>query len=459
MSHFYPIDNFDLPFLFEEKERQDSFFVFDSTPLTYEPSNNLTPGNPYLDFQAPSSEYGIDLETPGNPDTTPGQSNAENCEGNGQPQTDQVQNFYQYSFPEGYTPGGPDSEPIEGEDLLLDEPLRLISGYEEAPQDLAPFDKDVCFQNFLNTNIPMNPQEEKPKQMITIIIEIDDAFYANTNRNNDHNRDESECEKTVTEEIASLTTKADTYAGVTTFDYETSSVAESLFGESHVRVELEWKTHIENYVSTKSDEERAYIKEVLPHLIESLQEASLVYNTTLNQRIFEAIIQNLLHERELNITTENKILKKMIQKEMDEIASYRPKEIIDYEDLCETKRKTKKAIKGNKNNSSMNHMNENYVSNIFQFSKQNYPADKEIQRIANTRNVSASNFKKLTRINLKDGLLVRKAKVRILACGRELVNNVEFWMNDGYFSQCTEREKYIKNKEKALSDLVLEKEF
>lgn len=302
----------------------------------------------------------------------------------------------------------------------------------------------------------MSPQEEKPKRMITIIIEIDDAFYAN---NNSNNHAESECEKTMNEEMASLTTKADTYAGVTTFDYETSSVAESLFGETNVHIELEWKTHIEKYASSKSDEERAYIKEILPHLIESLQEASMIYNPTLNQRIFEAIIQNLLYEREINISTENKALKKMIQKEMDEISSYRPREIIEYEDLCETKRKNKKAIKGNKNHSSMNHMNENYVSNIFQFSKQNYPADKEIQKIANTRNVSASNFKKLTKVNLNDGLLVRKAKVRILACGKELVNNVEFWMNDGYFSQCTEREKYIKNKEKAISDLVLEKEF
>lgn len=107
----------------------------------------------------------------------------------------------------------------------------------------------------------------------------------------------------------------------------------------------------------------------------------------------------------------------------------------------------------------MNHMNENYVSNIFQFSKQNFENDRELQRIANTRNVSAANFKKITRINLADTALVRKSKMRILNSGRELVTNIENWMNAGYFGQCTDREKYIRFKEKALSDLVLERPF
>lgn len=73
--------------------------------------------------------------------------------------------------------------------------------------------------------------------------------------------------------------------------------------------------------------------------------------------------------------------------------------------------------------------------------------------------MSANNFRNLTKLKMDDTLLVRKAKVRIVGCGKELVNNIEYWMNDGYFGQCTEKEKYIHNKEKALTDLVLDRDF
>jgi len=240
-------------------------------------------------------------------------------------------------------------------------------------------------------------------------------------------------------------------------DSDNTSVAESLLAESVVDADIEWKNKIDNYLKGRRDEERTYIKEMLPHLIDSIKEATTMYTPSINQTFFESIIQNLIYGKEMVISIENKCLSKLVEKEMYELQNYRPREMIDEDDLFERKRKNKKATKGNKNHSAMNHMNENYVSNIFQFSKQNYPNDKEIQKIANTRNVSASNFKKLTKMNLKDGVMIRKAKVRILSSGKELVNNVEFWMNDGYFDQCTDREKYIHHKGKALTDLVLER--
>jgi len=104
-------------------------------------------------------------------------------------------------------------------------------------------------------------------------------------------------------------------------------------------------------------------------------------------------------------------------------------------------------------------MNENYVSNVFQFAKHHYKSDKDVQKIANTRNVSAKNFKALTRNYLKDTALIRKAKTRIIASGRELIGNAEYWMKAGFFDQCTEREKYIIYKEKALTDLVLDRRY
>lgn len=136
-------------------------------------------------------------------------------------------------------------------------------------------------------------------------------------------------------------------------------------GESCVDAEIEWQERVESFLQTRSDEERAYIKEVLPTLLESIKEASTIYAPSINGKLMETIIQNLLYTKEITLGMEDKFVKKMVRKEMDDISYNKPKERIKYDELAENKRKTKKSIKGHKNNSSMNHMNENYVSNIF----------------------------------------------------------------------------------------------
>jgi hypothetical protein len=222
-------------------------------------------------------------------------------------------------------------------------------------------------------------------------------------------------------------------------------------------VELEWIEKIENFLDTRSDEERAYVKQIFPTLLETIKESCSLYpSPTMNGKLMETIIHHLICGKQIVAGVEGKLVQKMVDKEVQEIKEQRPNRRIKQENLGENKRKTKKSIKGHKNNSSLNHINENYVSNIFQFAKQNHPEDKEIHAIANTRNVSASNFRKLTHMKMDDSLLVRKAKVRILGSGKELVSNIEYWMNDGYFGQCQEKEKYIANKDKALTDLVLD---
>jgi len=155
------------------------------------------------------------------------------------------------------------------------------------------------------------------------------------------------------------------------------------------------------------------------------------------------------------IGAERKVLKGLVDDEMNHMRNNRPERMVTEDDLTIQKRKEKKAHKGNRNSSNANHLNENYVSNIFQFAKRNYPEDKEIIRIGNERNVSANNFRNLMTAKLTDDLMTRKAKARIQGSGKELVGNIEYWMKDGYFEQCADREKYIMRKEKALRDLAL----
>lgn len=287
-------------------------------------------------------------------------------------------------------------------------------------------------------------QVQTKSTKITIYIEIDDDLLPTSASSN--NKHEESLSVTTKENSENQSTEKDQ------FDFQT----EVKVGDKNFNLCLEWKSQILNYVRSRSEDEKSYVNEIMPTLLEALNEAVSIYNPTMSNTILESVVKELIHGKEYMIKTENKYLKQLIGQEIDEIRTYCPKNMIEVEDLYESKRKGKKSIKGNINHSSLNHMNENYVSNIFQFSKQNYQEDKELQRIANTRNVSATNFKKLTKVNLSDGVMVRKAKVRILASGKELINNVEYWMNDGYFNQCNDKEKYIVHKGKAASDLALE---
>jgi len=158
------------------------------------------------------------------------------------------------------------------------------------------------------------------------------------------------------------------------------------------------------------------------------------------------------------LSEERRTLNDMVDEDMNDVRGSRMDIKIKEEELMSTyKRKipVNAGAKGRKNKSNLNHINENYVSNIFQFAKRSYLDDKELQRVANERNVSALNFRKLTAVKLTDDIMTRKAKVRIIGAGRELITNVEAYMTEGYFEQCADREKYIWNKEKALRDLAL----
>jgi len=220
--------------------------------------------------------------------------------------------------------------------------------------------------------------------------------------------------------------------------------------------DLETKAKALKLVGHKTKDEIEYIRSVLATLLRSCREVS-TNGPELDDVIFEPLLLNLLESKKVMAERENQSIREMVADEINELTAGRPRQAIEEEDLGFNKRKVKKMLKGNKNSSSLNHVNENYVSNIFQFAKKNFPEDKEVRKIANERNVSASNFKKLMAIKLIDTAVVKRAKYRIMEGGRELLNNIEYWMNEGYFVQCNDREKYIAHKQKALYDLGLEK--
>jgi hypothetical protein len=343
-----------------------------------------------------------------------------------------------------YTPGNPDEDVEFNPEEINRENAAAVPDNGGSLFDDCEFPE--YFQEFLQEYQP----ENKPKaHTYRITIEIDDEFYQNQN---------NQSEDTLTEDVASVDTKDDTLTN--TYLDDGISVCDSFLTEVPLEVDPEWKACINSYLRARSDEDRAYVNKVFPCLIDSLNEmVKMNPDIKLDQNIFNIILKDLFLAREDIIVKENGTIRELVQDETQNLAYARPRECIKYDELSEQRRKNKESKKGHKNHSAMNHMNENYVSNIFQFSKQHFPNDKQLQKIANSRNVSAANFKKITRINLSDSAMTRKSKLRILNSGKELVSNIEHWMHSGYFGQCTEREKYIRYKEKALTDLVLERPF
>jgi hypothetical protein len=260
------------------------------------------------------------------------------------------------------------------------------------------------------------------------------------------------------EEGASLIIKDTQFQGFVSMESDNMSsttVDDSSSADSAFDVEIDLTKRAMKFLKAQPEEEKAYIKKILPLLLGSLKEIYKHHKLPLNDQIVGVILKELLSRKKTMMGNERQVFSKVIGNEIEDLRRYRPDEMVTEDDLGMLNRKEKIAPKGNRNASNLNHLNENYVSNIFQFAKRNYPEDKEIQKLGNERNVSASNFRKLVSTKLTDSLLTRKAKARITECAKELIGNIEFWMKDGYFEQCADREKYIWHKEKALKDLAL----
>jgi len=222
-------------------------------------------------------------------------------------------------------------------------------------------------------------------------------------------------------------------------------------------IKQDWNGLLSKFSQKRPVGESNYLQSITPYLMDSLKE-----NLKENQqpmpmcKVLDSLIPELLYGKEMMLSMETQFLKDLVSSELDRVRSYRPKEILDIAQCPPMKKRPeKKAPKGRKNHSNMNHMNENYVSNVFRFAKESFPEDKNLLRIASERGVSATGFRNLTTAELNDDVLVRKAKVRIVASGEELVSNVEYWMQDGFFENCNEKEKYMQYKQKAIDNLAL----
>jgi len=259
------------------------------------------------------------------------------------------------------------------------------------------------------------------------------------------------------EEAGSVSTRDSRFGEFNTFDNDglSSATDGDVFEEGVYDIETELTKMIIKMFQERPDEEKAYIEQIFPMLLDSVKEAFIQSQLPMTEQIVAAIVKQLLQSKLALMAEERDVLDCLTQDEMEETMYARPDEMITEEELATSNRKEKRAVKGNRNGSSMNHLNENYISNVFQFAKRSYPEDKELQRIGSVRNVSASNFRKIVGTKMTDGILARRAKARIAESGRELIGNVEYWMRDGYFEQCADREKYICHKKKALRDLAL----
>lgn len=272
-----------------------------------------------------------------------------------------------------------------------------------------------------------------------------------------------ECPRSgIKEEITSSSTRPSPY--ITSRDAEFGHIPikleENLTASNSVTIELKIKAAVSRILETKSREEAEYIFGIFSSLVVALDQiCSKQELEYLNDTFLERMISQLIENEKNNSFNETMAIKTLVKDELKNLPLERPETVIENEALSMNRRKVKKILKGNKNSSSLNHINENYVSNIFQFAKKYFPDDKEIQRIANERNVSAVNFKRLVRIKLGDSALLKRAKLRIKEIGNELLGHIEYWMSEGYFDQCNEREKYIINKEKALVDLGLDSHY
>ena len=271
----------------------------------------------------------------------------------------------------------------------------------------------------------------------------------------------SQCSKFDSEaEVASVSTKDSAYAATSGAENDALSFMDyTSYPETPCDLEAELTMRAMRCLKDCSDEEKQYIQKILPLLLSALKEIYQNYQLPLDDQIVGTILKELLTGKGAMLGAEQEIFRKMIDDEMNGVNGLRPEKKINEDNLTLLTRKEKKATKGHRNTSSMNHFNENYVSNIFQFARRTYPEDREVQKIGNERNVSASNFRKLLKTKMDDDIMTRKAKARIAGSGRELVQNIEHWMADGYFEQCSDREKYIHHKEKALRDLALSEQF
>jgi len=259
------------------------------------------------------------------------------------------------------------------------------------------------------------------------------------------------------EEVRSVSTRDSRLGEFNNFESDglSSATDGDVFEDGVCDIETELTKKVIKVLRETPDEEKAYIEQIFPMLLNSVKEVFAQSQLPMTEQIVAAIVKELLHNKHTMMEEEREVLDFLAEEEIDEARYERPDEMITEEDLAISTRKEKRAVKGHRNGSSMNHMNENYVSNVFQFAKRYYPEDKELQRIGNARNVSALNFRRLVGTKLTDGISARRAKARIAESGRELIGNVEYWMRDGYFEQCADREKYICHKEKALKDLAL----
>jgi hypothetical protein len=291
-----------------------------------------------------------------------------------------------------------------------------------------------------------------------------EAFDFDIERNGamiEEEEENSECSgKEAEEELASISTKESFFTGFPNIDSEYLSQGfedtYSTFAEIEFRVQAKALEMAKN----KTRQEREYIEQILPMAIEALKSVCAECScNTLTDSMIENILIELLESRKALLGAEAQLLKSLVGREIEDIQKERPCQAIGEDDLNLNRRKARKTFKGNKNNSTLNHVNENYVSNIFQFAKKNFPEDQELQRLANERNVSALNFRRFMHCRMTDSALRRRAKARMLESGKELLNNVEYWMSEGYFDQCTEREKYIAQKQKALIDLALDEKY
>jgi len=347
---------------------------------------------------------------------------------------------------------------------------------EDAPYDYKSFaddfeQDDIDFFNPRENRIKMEDKMNDPflglKEEPVYEQQVEQVQIVTGERQEENAPERSECSQCHSDEeeidTSSVSTNHSYFGGtnendVTTFT-TTSNVDENIFADQTYDFDSDFREKVSNFMNKRPQEERQYIEKVTPMLINSFKEHNSKYKMSLSNEVVGGIVKELLYKKEQMISEERKVLNKMVEEDMNDIRGSRLDVKIKEEEVMSTyKRKipvNPAGSKGRKNKSSLNHINENYVSNIFQFAKRNYLEDKELQKVANERNVSALNFRKLMAVKMTDDIMTRKAKARITGAGRELLSNVEAYMTEGYFEQCADREKYIWNKEKALRDLAL----
>jgi len=333
-------------------------------------------------------------------------------------------------------------------DFEFNKDLQYYEDYDFFPEELPEYQdmlqsaEDFQAYEFLGQVPP-----EKTK--ITLYIEIDDEIYESFKRRAEKAQDD--------EDTASVSTK-ETLVGV---HHSTQTHCfEGVFEGSPQNIEHEWNQVLMKFAQKRPGEEQNYLKKVSPHVSDSFRGALAQNPQPLPAPVvFESIITELLYGKEMQLSKENELIRELVTAEIEKVGSYRPKEIFNLNEMPKKKKQEKKAILGRKNHSALNHMNENFVSNVFRFAKDNYPGDRQLQKFASERGVSATNFRNLTTAKLDDDIFVRKAKIRLAASGKELVTNIEYWMQGGYFENCEDKEKYLQYKNKALSNLALDRMY